>query len=89
MVNAKSHDSGCFTFPRNGQNIALLLPKHGPHMVIQIGSNLTLNHCAQRCSIPNFTLLGLSCSPLSWKWLNMALLWPKNGAHMVLHIGYS
>ena len=24
-------------FPRNGQNIALLWPKHGPHVILQIG----------------------------------------------------
>ena len=52
-------------FLKNGQNMALLIPKHGCHMVVQIGSKLNHNHCAQRCSVPNFTLLGLSCSPLS------------------------
>ena len=57
-------------FPRNGWNMALLWPKHGP-------SNwyfLNLNHCAQGCSIPNFTLLGLSCSPF-----------PRNGQKMALY----
>ena len=29
-------------FPRNGQNMAFLWPKHGPHMVLQIGSFLIL-----------------------------------------------
>merc|ERR1711954_440093 len=41
MVHAKIHNYGCIpwsTFPRNGQNMALLWPKHGPHMVLQISS---------------------------------------------------
>ena len=66
-------------FSRNVQNMALLWPKHGP-------SNwffLNLNHCAQGCSMPNFTLLGLSCCPLSWKWLKheplMAKTWSTHG----------
>ena len=29
-------------FPRNGQNMALLWPKHGPHMVLLIGSSWIL-----------------------------------------------
>ena len=29
-------------FRRNDQNMALLWPKHGPHMVLQIGSTLIL-----------------------------------------------
>merc|ERR1712082_154106 len=58
-------------------------------MVAQKSSNLNLNHCAQRCSMPNFTLLGLFCSPLPRNGQNMALLWPKHGPHMVLQIGSS
>ena len=109
-------------FPRNGQNMALLWPKHGPHMVLQIGSSwiiinvprdapcqisnfwvypivlfsrkgpkygpfmaktwsphvpsnwffLNYNQYAQGCSMPNFTTLGVSHSPLS---LEMAKIW--------------
>merc|ERR1711954_239287 len=58
-------------------------------MVIKIVSNLNLNHCAPICSMPNFTLLGLSCSPFSRNGQNMALLWTKHGPHMVLQIGSS
>ena len=29
-------------FPRNGQNLALLWPKHGPHMILLIGSSWIL-----------------------------------------------
>ena len=118
-------------FPWNCQNMALLWPKHGAHMVLQVGSTwilvivscqsshswvypvapfprngpeygplwlkhgpsnwffLNLNQCAKGCSMPNFTLLGVSCSPLSRYGQNMALFWPKNGPHMVLKIGSS
>ena len=44
---------------------------------------LNLNHCAQGCSMPNFTLLGLSCCPLSYKWPKhgpfMAKTWSRHG----------
>ena len=43
----------CSHFPKNGQNMSLLWPKHGP-------SNwffLNLNQYAQGCPMPNFTLL--------------------------------
>ena len=45
MVHAKFHNSGCIPecpFPRYGQNMALLLPKHGPHMVLPSGSSWIL-----------------------------------------------
>ena len=53
--------------PRNGQ----IWPKHVPSNWVF----LNLNHCAQGCSMPNFTLLGLSCTPLSSKL-------PKHGPFM-------
>ena len=44
---------------------------------------LNLNHCTQGCSMPNFTLLGVSCSPLSYKWPKYGPLkakaWSSNG----------
>merc|ERR1711954_618466 len=49
--------------------MALLWPNHGP-------SNwffLNHNQCAQGCSMPNFTNMGVSHSPLS---LKMAKIWP-------------
>ena len=61
-------------FPRNGQNMALLWPEDGPSNFFF----LNLNHCEQGCSKPNFTLLGLSCSPLSWKCPKYGPLWPKH-----------
>ena len=119
------------SFPRNGQNIAILWPKHGPHMVLQIGSSwiiiyvprdaprqisqfwvypivpfsykwpkygpfmaktrsshdpsncffLNYNQYAQGWSLPNFTILGVSNSPLS---LEMTKIWPFYGKNMVL-----
>ena len=36
---------------------------------------LNLNQCAQGCSMPNFTLLGVASSPLSY-------IWPKHGSFM-------
>ena len=39
--------------------------------------------------MPKFTLLGLSCSPLSLKYPKYGPLWPKHGPHMVLKIGFS
>ena len=64
-------------FPRNGKNMALLWPKHGP-------SNwffLNKNQCAQECSKPNFTNLGVSKSSL---FIEMAKIWPFYGQNMVL-----
>ena len=50
---------------------------------------MNLNHCVQGCSMLNFTLLGLSCSPFPRNGWNITLLWPKDGPHMVLKIGSS
>ena len=41
---------------------------------------LNFDACVQGCSMPNFTLLGLSCSPFPRNGQNMAL----NGQNMVL-----
>ena len=114
-------------YPRNGQNIALLWPKHGPHMVLQMASSwilinvpmdvpcqishwwvypeapflkngnnvallwpkhgpsnwffLKLNQCAHGFSMPNFTILDVSHSPL---FLEMAKTWPFYGQNMVV-----
>ena len=53
------------------------------------GFVLNLNQCAKGCSMPNFTLLGVSCSPISYKWPKYGPLWPNNGPLMVLKIGPS
>ena len=44
MFHAKFHVAGypVAHFPIYGQNMALLWPKHGPHMVLQIGSSWIL-----------------------------------------------
>ena len=71
-LHAKFHNTGSIPWspsPRTGQNMALFWPKHGP-------SNwffLNLNHCAQGCSMPNYTLLDISYNPLS---LELAKIWP-------------
>ena len=130
MLPAKFHNSrGILLSPflRNGQNIALLWPKHGPNMVLQIGLSLILSdvprdawcqiwHCrvytvapfyglfiaqlwssqcpsnlffwnlnqwAKECSIPKFTLLGVSCSHFFRRCHEygpfMAQLWSSHG----------
>ena len=133
MLQAEFHNSRCIPlspFPRNGQNMALLWPKYGPHMVLKISSSwiiinvpreapckisqsrvysivnfsskwqkygpftaktwsshcpsnwffLNHNQCAQGCSMQNFTILGVSCSPLFFEMIKkIALLWPKYG----------
>ena len=60
-----------FSNPRCGQNMTTLLPKYCPSN----GFFLNLNQCTKGCSMPNFTLLGVSCSPLSY-------IWPKYGNFM-------
>ena len=56
-------------WPKHGPCMAKTWSKHGP-------SNwffLNLNQCAQECFKPNFTILGVSHSPL---FLEMAKIWP-------------
>ena len=48
-------------WPKYGPFIAKTWSSHGP----SIWFFLNINQCAQGCSLPNFTLLGVSCSPLS------------------------
>ena len=40
-------------------------PKHSPHIGLKICSSWILINVPRGCSMPNFTLLGVSCSPLS------------------------
>ena len=63
-------------------------PKYGPFMAKTWSSHgpsywffLNHNQCAQGCSMPNFTILGVSHSPL---FLEMAKIWPFCGQNMVL-----
>ena len=76
-------------FPRNDQNLALLRPKHGPHMVLQIGSSQILIIVPRYipCQISHCWVYPVAPFPKNGQ--NMALLWPKHGPHMVLQIGSS
>merc|ERR1712114_4390 len=83
MLHAKFHNSGCIPwclFPKNGKYgsfMAKTWSSHGP-------SNwffLNHNQCAPGCSMPNFTILVVSNSPL---FLEMAQIWPFYGQNMVL-----
>merc|ERR1711954_317415 len=66
--------------PFYGQNMALLWPKYGPHMVLKI-CFLNHNQCAKGGSMQNFTIHGVSNSPL---FLEMAKRWPLYGQNRVL-----
>ena len=134
MLHAKFHTFWYIPsspFHRNGQDMALLWPKEGPHMVLQIGSFCIIitmpredpcqisqffeypivpfsqkgpkygpfmakkwsshgpsdwffpnhNQCAPGSSNQNFTILGLSHSPL---FLEMAKILPFYSQNMVL-----
>ena len=75
-------------FPRDGKIwpfIAKTWSSQGPSN----GFFLNLNQCPKGCSMPNFTLLAKSCSPLPRNDQNMALLMPKHGPQMVLQVGSS
>ena len=69
--------------------MALLWPKHGPHMILQIGSSRILINVPEGYSMPNFTLLGVSCSCCFNKWPIYGPFLLENGPHMVLRIGSS
>ena len=62
-------------FPRNGQNMALLWPKNGPHLVLQIGSSWIIINLPREapCQISQFWVYPIV--PSSWKW-------PKYGPFM-------
>merc|ERR1712081_137565 len=66
---------------RNGQNMVLLWPKHGPHMVLKIVFFLNHNQFVQGCSMPNFTILVVSPCPL---FLEMVKIWPFYGKNLIL-----
>ena len=90
MFHAKFHMVYSLApFPRYGQNMALLLSKHGHHMDLQIGSSRILvivprddpcqiSHCLVYPVVPFFRNVQ-----------KIALLWPKHGPHMVLQIDSS
>ena len=92
MLHTKFHNSDWIQwspFPRNGQNMALLWPKHGPHMVLQIGSSWIIIDVPRdaSCQISRFWVYPIV--PFSSKWQKYGLFRPKHGPHMVLQIGSS
>ena len=70
--------------PRNGQNMTFLWPKHGPHMILQMGFSWILIDVPRDapCQI-SFCWLN-PVAPSLRNGTNVVLLWPKHGPHMVL-----
>ena len=64
-------------------------PFYSQNMVLTSWFFLNLSHCVQGCSMPNFTLLSVSCISLSKQWPRYGLLWPKLGPKMLLQTGSS
>ena len=92
MLHAKFHNSGCIPlspFPRKGQNMALLWPKDGPHMVLQINSSWIIINVAMEapCQISQFWVYPIP--PFFRNGQNMALSWPIHGPHVFLQIASS
>ena len=69
--------------------MALLWPKHGPHMVLQIGSSSILINVPRDISwqISHCWVYPVATYPTKGK--NMTLLWPKHSLRMVLQVGCS
>ena len=65
-----------------------LLPKHDPHMVLQMGCSWILINVPRDAPF-QISLLAKSCSPFPRNGHNVALLWPKLGPHIVLQINSS
>ena len=76
MFHAKFYfaDSPVAPFPRNGQNMALLWPKHGAHMVLQVGSSWIL------VIVPG----DVPCQS-SHCWVDPVAPFPKTGQNMALY----
>ena len=92
MLHTKFQNSQCVPwspFPRNGPNMALLWPKHGPHMVLQIGSSRILIIVPRDilCQISHCWVYPVVPFPRNGQ--NLALLGPKHGPQMVLQISSS
>ena len=76
-------------FLKNGQNMALLLPKHGLYMVLQFRSSWILIIVPRDVPCQILHCYVYPVAPFTRNGQNMALLWPKHGPHMVLQIGSS
>ena len=66
-----------------------LLPKHGPHMVFQIGSSQILNNVLRDAPCQILLCWLNPAGPFPRNGHNVALSWLRHGRHMVLQIGSS
>ena len=86
MPNITLLGVSCTPFWRHGQNMALLRQKHGPRIILKIGSFwifITMSRVVpcqtSHCWVYPVVLFFRNGQ-------NIALLWPKNGPYMVLKI---
>ena len=79
----------CSPLLRNDQNMALLMPNHGPHMVLPVGSSGILVIVPRDVPCQSSHCWVYPVAPFPRNGQNMALLSPKKGPHKVLHIGSS
>ena len=77
-----------FSNPRCGQNMTTLLPKHGPHMVLQMGSSWILIDVPRDAQCQLSLCWLNSVAPFPRNGHNVALLWRKHGPQMVLQISF-
>ena len=71
MLHAKFHNSGCnpsSPFPRNGQNMALLWPKNGPHIVLQMSSSWIIINVPREATYQISQYRVYPMVPFSKKW---------------------
>merc|ERR1711954_304488 len=78
MLHAKFHNSRCIPsspFPRNGQNMDLLWPKDGLHMVLKISSSYIIITVPREapCQISQFRVYPIG---------QFSKKWPKYGPFM-------
>ena len=71
MLHAKFQNSRCIPsspFPRNGQNMALLWPKNGPHMVLKISSSWIIINVPREapCKISQFRVNSIVLFSKKW-----------------------
>ena len=92
MLHAKFQNFECIPkslFPRNGQNMALLWPKHGPHMVLQVGSSWILVIVPRDVKCHSSHCWVYPVAPFPRISQNKVLLCSKHCPHLVLKIGPS
>ena len=80
----------CSPFPRNGQNVVLLWPKHGPHIILKIGFLLSLNDCGPHMVLRIGSLWIFINVPrdvpfqISHCWVYPVAPTPRNGKNMAI-----